>query len=96
MEKEVTVEVSYTSSGFSPTTVTIKKGATVKFINKSGNKMDVASNPHPTHTDYSGFDQWKSASKGKDEYSFTFEKVGTWGYHNHAKASDGGTVVVTE
>ncbi len=90
------VEVDYTSSGFSPATVTIKKGGTVRFVNKSGSSMDVASNPHPIHTDYPGFDQGKSDARGKDEYDFTFEKVGTWGYHNHLNPSDGGTVVVTE
>ena len=96
MEKEVIVEVDYTATGFSLATVTVKKGTTVKFINKSGGSMSVASNPHPIHTDYPGFDQYKSSQKGQNEYDFTFDKVGTWGYHNHLNASDGGTVIVTE
>lgn len=90
------VTVEYTAAGFAPKTVTIKKGEMVKFINKSGNPMDVASSPHPLHTDYPEFDQGKSAFSGKDEYDFTFEKVGTWGYHNHLNPRDKGTVVVTE
>lgn len=90
------VEVDYTATGFSPATVTVKKGTTVKFINKSDGQMEVASNPHPIHTDYPGFDQYKSAQKGQMEYDFTFEKVGTWGYHNHLNPTDTGTVVVTE
>lgn len=90
------VEVDYTNAGFSPQTVTVKKGTTVVFINKSDSKMDVASNPHPTHTDYPGFDQYKSSQKGQNEYDFTFDKVGTWGFHNHLNPSDGGTVIVTE
>ncbi len=90
------VVVTYDPKGFSPTTLTVKKGTAVKFVNKSGSTMSVASNPHPTHTDYPGFDQFKSDARGKDEYSFTFTKVGSWGFHNHAKPSDGGTVVVTE
>lgn len=93
MEK---VEVDYTNSGFSPKTITIKKGTTVKFVNKSDNKMDVASDPHPIHTNYPAFDQWKSSQKGQNEYDFTFEKVGSWGYHNHLNPSDTGTVIVTE
>ncbi|MBI4099425.1 cupredoxin domain-containing protein [Candidatus Microgenomates bacterium] len=96
MEKEAIVEVDYTATGFSPATVTIKKGQTVKFVNKSGSSMSVASNPHPTHTDYPGFDQFKSTSKGQTEYDFAFDKVGTWGYHNHLNPSDGGTVIVLE
>jgi len=96
MEKEVIVEIDYTTSGFSPKTVTVKKGTKVAFINKSDNKMDVASNPHPTHTDYPELDQFKSSQKGQAEYDFVFDKVGTWGYHNHAKPGDLGTVIVTE
>lgn len=95
-EKVAVVEVDYTATGFSPKTVTVKKGTTVKFVNQSGSPMDVASNPHPVHTDYPGFDQYKSDARGKDEYDFTFDKVGTWGYHNHLNSSDTGTVIVTE
>ena len=90
------VEVDYTASGFTPTEVTIKKGGTVKFVDKSGNPMDVASAPHPVHTDYTGFDQGKSSASGMNEYSFTFDKVGTWGYHNPENPVHRGTVVVTE
>ncbi len=90
------VEVDYTLAGFTPKSVTVKKGTTVRFINKTTESTDVASNPHPIHTDYPGFDQYKSASAGKAEYDFTLDKVGTWGYHNHLKPTDLGTVVVTE
>lgn len=96
VEKQVIVEVDYTDSGFSPASVTVKKGTTVQFMNKSSSTMSVASNPHPTHTDYPGFDQGKSSQKGQSEYDFTFEKTGTWGYHNHLNPSDTGTVIVTE
>ena len=90
------VEVDYTATGFSPVSISIKKGGKVKFVNKTSGPMSVASNPHPTHTDYPGLDQYKSPQKGQAEYDFTFDKVGTWAYHNHAKPGDVGTVVVTE
>ena len=96
VEKEVISEVKYTTAGFSPVTLTVKKGTTVKFVNTSGQKMSVASDPHPSHTNYPEFDQFKSDAKGKDEYSFVFDKAGAWGYHDHFKASNKGTVVVTE
>ncbi len=86
------VEVDLTDQGFSPATVTIKKGQTVHFVNKSSNQMWIASNPHPVHTDYPGFDELKTA----DTYDFTFDKVGTWGYHDHLSPSTMGTVVVTQ
>lgn len=96
--------VTYTASGFSPNTVTIKKGENVMFVNQSGNKMWVANDPHPSHTGYDGtarsahcpdtagvaFDQ---CSVG-DTYTFTFQKTGKWEYHNHVSSQDEGFVIV--
>lgn len=87
--------VTYTDSGFSPNTITVKKGTTVKFVNQGSGGMRVASAVHPTHQLLPGFDQLKSVVKG-GTYEYTFEKVGTWKYHNHVNVSDTGSVVVTE
>lgn len=91
-----TIEVDYDGSTFIPEVITIKKGTVVVFVNKSKGEMSVASNPHPTHTDLPGFDQFKSADKGKKTYTYTFVKVGTWGYHNHLNPPVTGKVIVTE
>ncbi len=98
--------VSYSGSSFSPKTVTIKKGGTVTWTNDSTGKMWVASAQHPSHTAYAGTSRAEhcpDASKtafdqcqGGDAYSFTFDKVGTWNYHDHINASALGTVVVVE
>ncbi len=85
--------VEYTESGFSPSRVIIPIGGTVTFVNHSTQDMRVASNPHPTHTDYQGFDEGTSVGNGQS-YSFTFTKAGTWGYHNHLSPNRGGQVVV--
>ena len=66
------------------------------FQNKTGKRVSVASDEHPTHLLYPEFDQYKTAERGKDIFRFTFEKVGTWNYHDHLNATMGGTVVVTE
>ncbi len=98
--------VAYGANGFSSQEVRIKKGGTVTWTNSGGSAMWVASAQHPTHTIYSGttlaahcddatdvsFDQCKTGST----YSFTFNKVGTWAYHNHNNASHFGKVVVIE
>lgn len=86
--------VVYDAGGFSPKSVTIKKGGAVIFRNKTGKSASVASNPHPTHTTYPEFDQYKTDQRGKDEFRFVFEKVGTWGYHDHLNPSITGTVIV--
>ncbi len=85
--------VTYSDQGFSPKTVTIKSGMTVTWTNKNVDGMWVASDPHPTHTDYPGFDALKSIPTD-GTYSFTFTKTGTWGYHNHLNPSQKGTVIV--
>lgn len=87
--------VAYTDGGFAPNTLTVKKGTNVTFTNQSSKGMWVASALHPTHQLLPGFDQLKSVANG-GTYEYTFEKVGTWKYHNHVAASDTGTVVVTE
>ncbi len=86
--------VKLTDQGFLPESITVKKGTVVRFVNETTGPMSIASDPHPAHTDYPGFDQFKSSFAGKAEYDFTFEKVGTWGYHNHLSPDMKGTVVV--
>lgn len=92
MEKVV---VKFTDTGFSPATVSVKKGTTVTFTNDSTTGMWVASAVHPTHQLLPGFDQLTSTSKGTT-YEYAFTKVGTWKYHNHVAPSFTGSVVVTE
>lgn len=88
--------ITYSTDGFSPNTITVKKGGTVIFQNKTGKPASIASGPHPTHTVYPEFDQYKTDQRGKDEFRFVFEKVGSWGYHDHLNANMTGTIVVTE
>lgn len=88
--------ITYNTNGFSPKEVTIAKGGTVVFQNKTGKPASIASGPHPTHTNYPEFDQYKTDQRGRDEFRFVFEKVGLWGYHDHLNATMTGTVIVTE
>ncbi|OGI60979.1 hypothetical protein A2641_01655 [Candidatus Nomurabacteria bacterium RIFCSPHIGHO2_01_FULL_37_25] len=99
--------VTYSNSGYSPSTLTIKKGETVTFKNQSSNSMWTASAKHPTHVVYSGtslsehcpdpdntaFDTCTSIEPG-DSWSFKFDISGTWKYHNHLNPADTGTIVV--
>lgn len=90
---ETSMTITYTDSGFSPKSITVKLGDTVKFMNNSSKMMWVASAPHPTHTNYPAFDAKKGSAAG-ESYSFTFDKAGTHNYHNHLNPTDFGTVVV--
>lgn len=101
-----TVTVTYTDQGFSPATITIRRGSRVRFVNATSESMWVASAQHPTHTTYSGtsrtehcpdtagtaFDQCAAGNS----FTFTFNKVGSWKYHNHMDSEDVGTIVVRQ
>lgn len=88
-----TYEISMTATGFQPGNLTINAGDTVKFVNRDTAAHWPASNPHPTHTNYSGFDAKQAVAAGSS-WSFTFTKTGSWGYHDHLAPSMGGTIIV--
>ena len=105
----VETSVSYTDSGFSPATITVKKGTAILFSNKSGKDFWPASAIHPTHTAYPGSSVTKCGTadaskifdacvgiKSGSTWSFVFNEVGSWKHHNHLKSSHFGTVIVTE
>jgi plastocyanin len=87
--------VTYTASGYSPSPVTIKKGGKVTFVNNSSSAMWPASAPHPSHTDYAGFDPKQGIIAGSS-WTFTFDKVGTWSYHDHLNPTKFGKITVVE
>lgn len=84
--------ITYASSGFSPSTVTVKKGDTITIKNDSSDDIQFDSNPHPLHTDNTELNVGAVAS-GKST-TVTLNKVGTWGYHNHFNTSQKGTITV--
>jgi len=106
-EMVVTHTVTYTNAGYSPSELRIKAGETVEWENKSGQNMWTASALHPTHIVYSGtsleshcpdlenitFDACTEVPPG-EEWSFTFQKAGSWGYHNHLNPTLFGKIVV--
>lgn len=85
--------VEIMDDGFEPSTLTVTSGTTVTFENKSSDDAWPASDVHPTHQLYPGFDSKKPLLAG-DSYSFEFTKTGTWGYHNHLEPDEQGTIVV--
>lgn len=90
-----TTTVTYSDDGFVPSIVgPLPVGTTVTFVNdSSSDKLRVASNPHPVHTDLNGFDSLGPIPVG-ESYSFTFDDPGEWGFHNHFSTSQTGTVVI--
>ena len=98
--------IAYTSDGFSPANVTIKKGETVRFINNDSRQETwPASAVHPTHAVYpqksstdclgSSFDACRGLKPG-ESWDFTFDVVGAWGFHDHLHPSKWGKITVTQ
>jgi len=80
--------VKYGDNGFEPATIRIKRGTTVNFVNNTEIPMYVASDPHPQHTAYPEFEAGVALQRFPrpgENFSFTFDKAGTWSYHNHAQ-----------
>ena len=88
-----TVKVTISGSGFSPSSVTISAGDTIKWVNNDNRSHWPASDPHPQHTGYSGFDSNPGISAG-GSWSFKFNNKGTWDYHDHQFSSKTGTIIV--
>ena len=94
-------QITITADGFSPKTITVKAGDTVTFFNEDSNQHWPASAMHPTHNVYpesggcigSKFDACKGLAQG-ESFSFTFNKKGSWKYHDHLSVTSTGTVVV--
>jgi plastocyanin len=101
--------ITYTDTGFSPKSVEVATGSTVRFVNTSTHGMWVGVDDHPSHTKYDGTSTKEHCAEGVNTngtfdscvamapgtvYNFTFTKAGTFVYHNHTKSADTGTVIV--
>lgn len=84
--------VSYTASGFSPRTLTIKKGKSVHFSNASNKAMSITA-VESANQIYRELNQSKTVGRG-GSFDFTFLTAGTWEYMNRNNPSDRGVVIV--
>ncbi|MEK7464157.1 MAG: plastocyanin/azurin family copper-binding protein [Patescibacteria group bacterium] len=104
---ENTVMVVSTDAGYSPNNVKIKVGDTVVFKNEDARPVWTASAMHPSHKVYPGsdiakcdtaeqstiFDACTGIASGAS-WSFKFDAVGTWKYHDHLNPSHYGSITV--
>jgi hypothetical protein len=91
-----TIVVSMTKQGFEPSVFTVGRGQVVEFRNITEDAYFwPASDLHPTHELYSEFDPLEPVSPG-EVWSFKFNRVGVWKFHDHIKANLRGTITVTK
>ena len=93
---QVAATVTFSDSGVSPSTVTIQSGEAITWTNSGTGAVQVASDPHPTHTDNRELTNGQSALQIAPGASstITLTKTGNWGYHDHLNPSTRGKVVV--
>ena len=72
-------EVSITSGGFVPATLSVAKGTTVTWKNADNARHQVASEPYPSHSNPEGLFSIEPLNTG-DTYSYTFNEAGTFNY----------------
>ena len=101
------VIIKITDNGFEPKEIEITKGTKVIWINESNRPSWPASDIHPTHRLYPGsgiekcgtpeqdkiFDACKGLAQG-ESWSFTFNEIGEWGYHDHLNPIWTGKIIV--
>lgn len=87
------VTIVRTEAGFEPAHVRIKQGGTITFTSIIGKQFWPASNSHPLHDSYSDFDPKRSLGPD-EEWSFTFDRTGMWGFHDHLAPQALGTIEV--
>lgn len=85
--------IEMTKDGFTPDTIAVAKGTTVRFVNVDAVAHWPASDLHPSHTIYPEFDPKEPIQSGK-EWAFTFDKVGEWSMHDHLAPYFVGTITV--
>ena len=75
--------ITITSSGVSPQSITVTPGTRVTFINNDTRRHDMASDPHPEHTDCPEINQVGVLQPGQSRETGNLNTPRTCGFHDH-------------
>lgn len=75
--------VTITSTGVSQKAVTINSGEVVMFVNNDSQSHQIASDPHPSHTDCPAINALDVLAAGASRNTGNLTTVRTCGYHDH-------------
>ncbi len=87
-----TETITYTDDGFSPATITVKSGDSIRFVNNSSSTVQPSSGPHPVHTANPELN-FPEIAAGQSA-TMTVTTKGTWSLHNHLKEDHHATIIV--
>lgn len=90
---EVVAEL--TEEGFVPKNLNVLKGQKVTFKTTRGKEFWPASDLHPTHGIYPEFDPQRPIPPDQS-WTFQFNKIGEWRYHDHLYPHYRGTIKVVQ
>jgi plastocyanin len=79
-----------TNSAVSPAQVTIAVGQSVTFLNSDTRSHEMASDPHPTHTDCPSMGNVGLLQPGQSKTTFGFAGAGSCGFHDHNNPDSAG------
>lgn len=88
-----TFTIVHTDRGFQPDSLALQVGDTVRFVSVGAEPFWPASDPHPSHVAYAGFDS-KRPVPGDGSWSFAFDRIGRWNFHDHLAPGFTGTITV--
>lgn len=75
--------IAITSTGVSPQNIEIALGTRVLFVNSDSRSHNMASDPHPEHTDCPELGQVGFLTAGQSRESGNFVTARTCGFHDH-------------
>lgn len=86
--------ISINANGFTPATIKIKQGQSITWTNTDDKPHQPATDPYPAQNGLAGFKSEEPLNKN-ETFSFTFDKPGTYTYHDNLNPLKlKGTVVV--
>src|SRR5215467_409733 len=83
--------ITITSSGVSPTQVNIAQGARVLFVNNDSKSHNMASDPHPEHTDCPPINDVGLLQPGERRETGNMNTIRSCGFHDHDDPPPGGS-----
>lgn len=86
------VIIRYTSEGFKPNIITVKKGAHISWINNSGDSATVNSDDYPANQKYPVLNLGNYAPGSSVQV--VLEKPGEYTYYNFTNKNHRGTIIV--
>jgi plastocyanin len=81
----------------SPAQVTISVGQSVTFVNNDSRPHEMASNPHPAHTDCPSTNALGTISAGQTKLTNAYTAARSCGFHDHLNPENSalqGTIVI--